>query len=522
VSLVRSARGDSLFLFGDSARAGAAPAAPADLASVARPVVERALAAGRPLVVITDGEVDDADALAALPRGSRVDVVPRATAPDAALLSLEAPRAAVSGDTIDVRVAVVAGNGGSAAGRLTLYVGDRRVADEPVPELAPFAEGVVSLRASAGAGEGSTTLRAVLGVPGDREPRNDTLAAPLDLSRAAAAVFVSTSPDYDARYVLSVLRGALSLPARGYFRVAPGAWRADGSLAPVSEDEVRRAFAGAPIAILHGDTLIFGPPRRATRGSLALLAPPAADQGDWYPVAAPPSPVAAALASISWDSLPPLDVSASLPTGDWGALEAARGRRFERRIAIAGSERPRRVVVVGASGFWRWQFRGGVAADAFAALWGSLFDWLAAERRDLRSAVPADGLVRAGEPIRWRRGGDDTVVAVTLSRRGPPRESAPPSADSMTIAFPAGANVAETPALPAGTYDARMPGGSAVLVVNASREWLPRAATVRSGDVGRAATAGDAPRLRSFAWPFVLVVLALCAEWVLRRRIGLR
>jgi hypothetical protein len=67
-----------------------------------------------------------------------------------------------------------------------------------------------------------------------------------------------------------------------------------------------------------------------------------------------------------------------------------------------------------------------------------------------------------------------------------------------------------------------MKGGSAVLAVNASRELLPRRATLRDGAVGRGASLADAPRLRSFGWPFVAIVLALCAEWLVRRRQGLR
>ena len=119
------------------------------------------------------------------------------------------------------------------------------------------------------------------------------------------------------------------------------------------------------------------------------------------------------------------------PTGEWIALETRRGRRFERRNAIVGREAPRRTVIVAASGFWRWRVRGGAAADAFGALWGGLFDWLSAGRTDARAAVNADAIVHAGDPVRWRRGsGDDSVVALILTRRG-----APARTDSMTLRF---------------------------------------------------------------------------------------
>ena len=512
-----AAQGDSLFAFGDSVRRAGNDPAPGDNASSVRAMVERALAAGRALALVTDGELDDPEALEALPRGSRITVIARDSAPDAALLSLAAPRAVVSDDTLTATATILAGPAGARAGVVRLFVGERQIAQAPFAALAGGAELAVAMRGPVPGAQGATVVRVVLESPDDAEARNDTLAAPLDVSRAAAAVLVSTAPDYDSRYALVVLRGALGLPARAYFRVAPGAWRVDGTLAAVSEQVVRAALRDAPIAIIHGDSMVFGPPRAAARGSLALLAPPREGTSEWYAVGAPASPLSAALGGVLWDSLPPIDVAPTLPDGDWVGLETARARRLDRRSAIVGIERPRRTVVVGASGFWRWQFRGGASADAYAALWGSIFDWLAAERRDVRAAVPADENLRAGERPRWRRGGDDSVVAVVIERRG-----APARIDTVTLRFPDGASVARSAPLPAGTYDARMPGGSAVLVVNPSREWLPRAVRIASGAVGAGEFPGTAPRLRDLPWVFALAIALLCAEWLVRRRAGLR
>ena len=513
----RSVEGDSLFLFGDSVRRAGTDPAPTDNASSARAMVERALAAGRPLVLVTDGELDDPEALQALPRGSSIEVVPRAGAPDAAMLSLGTPRAVVSDDTLTATAMIVAGPAGAQGGVVRLMIGDRQVGEGAFAALEGGAEVAVEVRGLVPGTQGPAVVRAIVESPSDAEPRNDTLGAPLDVSRAAAAVLVSTAPDYDARYALVVLRGALGLPARAYFRVAPGAWRVDGTLAPVSEQAVRSALRDAPIAIIHGDSMVFGPPRAATRGSLALLAPPREGTSEWYGVGAPPSPVSASLAGVLWDSLPPIDVAAALPSGDWVGLETARARRLDRRPAIIGIERPRRTVIVGASGLWRWQFRGGASADAYAALWGSLFDWLAGDRRDVRAAVPADDNLRAGERLRWRRGGDDSVVTVVIERRG-----APARVDTVTLRFPGGASMARSAPLPAGTYDARMPGGPAVVVVNPSAEWVPRPVRVASGSVGEGALPGSARRLRGMPWVFALAIALLCAEWLVRRRAGLR
>jgi hypothetical protein len=518
---------DSLFLVGDSIRPGPAPDLPSDLKTRVRPAVERALAAGRPLVLVTDGEIDDPEAVAEMPAGSKVIVVPHATRPDGALASLDAPRAAVAGDTIEIHATVIAGAGGSPAGSVAISVAGRpatAATTVAVDALAARVERTVSVRTVVPQGDGPHEVRAVWSATGDADHHNDTLAVPIDVSPAAGAVFVSTSPDEDARYALSVLRGALALPTRGYFRIAAGQWRADGTLAPIAESDVRRSVGAAPVVVLQGDTAVFGAPASATRGSVALMLGSLSQSTDeWFATGAPPSPLAGALSGIAWDSLPPIDLGptpAALPSGAWQGLEVKRGRRFDRRLIVVGTTTGgRRRVVIPMTGLWRWSFRGGASADAFAALWGGIFDWLAAERRDLRPAVPADALVREGDPIRWRRGSaGDSVARVVLVRRDRPGNAG----DSLLISFASISPTAESPALAAGMYDVHTSAGSALLIVNPSREWLPRVPTVSPGDVRGVALAGAVPHLRGIAWVYVLLVAMLCAEWLWRRHIGLR
>jgi len=59
-------------------------------------------------------------------------------------------------------------------------------------------------------------------------------------------------------------------------------------------------------------------------------------------------------------------------------------------------------------------------------------------------------------------------------------------------------------------------------VVNASGEMIPRRPTVKSGVFGGRASLADAPLARDLGWLYVAAILALCAEWLLRRRVGLR
>lgn len=514
-----SAYGDTVWLAGDSLRPAHGEKIPEDNASRIEPAVDRAVGAGRPLVLFTDGEVDDPAVVSRLLAGSRVEVPAGGRVRDAAVIALDAPRSVVGGDTTDVIVRVGAGDAGAGSGSVAMTLDGALLVRMPVDSLAPGAERDVHARVRIPAeGAEHRVARAVLAIAGDGVPQNDSLGAALDVAAAPRAVFVSTSPDQDSRFALEVLRGTLAIAVRAFYRVAPGLWRQEPGFTPASETDVRKALADAPIAILHGDTALFGAPRSITSGALALLAPSAAgEQEEWYAANAPASPLSTVLGSIPFDSLGPISLGTS-PRGDWIALTALRPRLArEDRAVIAGTERPRRVVVVAASGMWRWRFRGGASADAYAALWGGVFDWLAAGGDDRRAAIPAAAWSRASEPIAWRRGARrDSVVQLVLRRIGATR------ADTVMLSFPGSANVAESPPMAAGVYDVAVVGGGARLVVAPSREWLPRRATLAGGAVGTMSIGTRAPRLRDAWWAYVVVVAALCAEWTLRRRVGLR
>ncbi|HEV7990812.1 MAG TPA: hypothetical protein VGP25_03260 [Gemmatimonadaceae bacterium] len=511
--------GGARLRFGDSVRADGSTAAPTDRASRLRALADRAAGTGHPVVVITDGELEDAEALSTLPRGSRAIVLPCRAQPDLAVSALESPRSLLAGDTVTARATLVAGGAGAPGGLLELRLDDAVLATQSLDALPPYAERAVALRGIATGADRAAVLRAVIRVAGDREARNDTLSLGVDVSRAPAAVFVSSAPDFDSREAVAALRGVTSLPTRAYYRVAPGTWRSDGVLARVEESEVRAALRDAPVVVIHGDTSLFGPPRAATRGALLLFAPPSTDDGEWFAAAAPASPIAPALSALPFDSLPPLSVAPSMPRGEWQGLVARRaGAAGERRVVLTGWEVPRRVAILGASGFWRWRFRGGQRADAYGALFGTLFDWMAAGRSDRRAVVPDAGVLRAGSPIRWRRGAPaDSVADVVLTRRG-----APARVDSLRLRFAEGATVSESPPMPPGVYDVRVAGGTSVLVVNRSAEMIPRRPTVKSGGVGGRASLADAPLARDLGWLYAVAILALCAEWLLRRRVGLR
>jgi hypothetical protein len=229
----------------------------------------------------------------------------------------------------------------------------------------------------------------------------------------------------------------------------------------------------------------------------------------------------AALSSLPFDSLPPVTL-AGPARGTMPALTAQLGKRGAAVPAVALREdRGVRTAVVSGSGWAGWALRGGRSRDAFTALWGALFDWLSAGRGDVRAARPVAGVVRSGEPVLWRRGGADTAVAVHLTRRHAGANSA---TDTSTVLLHFASTKFEAASAPfaPGVYDVEAPGGSSVLVVNASREWVPRSPTLVAGPATKGAASSDAPRFADKGWPFVLALLLLCAEWIARRTVGQR
>ncbi len=531
--------GESVLLFGDSLRGidrdELRSLLPTDASSGARAAVDRAAALGRPLLLVTDGELDDPEAIADAPAGSRVRVIARAPRRDAAVADLQAPTLATAGDSLDVTVMASAGGDGAPDGALVLLLDSTRLSTVPVPALGAWASTRLTARVSIPRGDRSALLRAVVQVAGDVEPRNDTLIRVLEIRDRPAAVFVSTAPDLDVREALVVLRGALNVPTQAYLRIAPGVWRVEGSLAPIAEAEVRSRAASAGLLLIHGDTawgtaLTRGASSPAVRAARALWspAPPttAARAGEitraaeWYAAAVPVSPMATVLAGIPLDSLPPFTL-AGPARGNFTILSAQLGRRGEAVAAAAGTEQGgTRTVVISGSGYAGWALRGGRSAAAFSAFWGAIFDWLSAGRGDARAARPVGGIVRAGDPVRWTRGGADSAVVVRLTRRG---ASGPASVqDSVMVVFRGAEMEARTAALAPGVYDVQSAGDASVLAVNAAREWLPHQPSVRTEVLSQGAGSSDAPRLSDAAWPFVLALLLLCAEWIGRRVGGYR
>lgn len=529
---LKEADTDSVLFAGDSLRMLATTAAlqaPVnDRQTALRPAIDRAAALSRPLILITDGEIDDPALQSDLPAGSRIIVPERTPRKDVAVASLESPTTVNAGDTLSVAVVIAAGGAGADAGEIALLLDGQQIGATSFTALTAFASRRVVVELPLPRGTRTSVLQAVVRSAGDVEVRNDTLGMSLEIGDKPAAVFVSTAPDLDVREALSVLRGALDVPARAYLRLAPGIWREEGSLRAVTEADARARVRDAGLVIIHGDTS-WGAVSTRTRGAHALWIPAplqaAARAGEtarlaeWYVTGAPPSPLAGALAGLPWDTLPP--IAAGAPArGDFAILEARLGKAGTPVTVIAGREAPGfRTLSISGSGFAGWSLRGGRSQAAFVALWGAMFDWLAAARGDASVARPATGVVRSGEQIRWRRGGSDSVVTATISRRV---GGGTQPTDTVRLRFNTTEVETVSPSLPTGVYDVQVAGGKSVLVVNASHELVPRAPALNTTSATRGLSAGTGPRVSDFGWVFALALLLLCGEWLLRRYAGLR
>ena len=370
---------DALRLFGDSLRTAPIPDRPTDVGSRIRPVVEWALATGRPVQVVTDGRLDDPEWVARLPVGSTVHRIDRPARAAAVLTALDAPTAAPAGDTILAEVTVTADAAGAPPRQLTLGRDAQVIARRDLEALGPYETRVVSVPVPLGAVEGAVRLTARLL---DGTNVTDSITVPMRITGGAAAVVISTAPDQDARYAVAALRAVRRGPVRAYWQVATGVWRVDGTLAPVEEGVVRREAGEASLLLLHGDTAFLGAPGALRTAGLILMSPPPSGD-EFYPVApSSPSPLSDALSGLPWDSLPPLDVALTRASADEvTVVETRRGRRFESRVAIRAQERDaigQRVVRIPAAGFWRWRSRGGRSAASYDALVGALVDWAGA------------------------------------------------------------------------------------------------------------------------------------------------
>jgi hypothetical protein len=499
---------------------------PAAGASRLAPALAAAAARGGPIVIVTDGAVSDlVDLPVDLLHRTRLVVLPRAPFFDVFIAAVEGPRRVSVGDTIRLQVSYgVAGPraapGGSRQALLAVRADGRRLAARPValPDSGIVSTELTIPPSRAPLGRWTVLEVRVEGVT-DPEPRDDARLLLLEVSRQPSIVLLASPPDWDTRFLARALGDVARVPVKTLVQAEPGGtrWRDAATLTPVSSGEVARLVATASLTIAAGEP-----------GAFAHLAPPGAallwprgrrQDGDWYVQPPGPSPVAAALAGVAWDSLPPATSLTELASDS--AITVALGARLARRgpprpVVVLSERGGQRRAVIAAAGLYRWAFRGGASAEAYRALVAALTDWLLGSSSvGGERFAPVTNEVPNGLPLAWRWTGSGEPRAIILAL------AAERGQRVDTLRFDAGGR-AELD-LPPGVYRYAATDGAErgrVAVDTYSDEWRPGAALLAS-QPGGAGTPPGRVALRDRWWLFVLAIALFATEWGWRRRTGL-
>jgi hypothetical protein len=515
-----SARGwGDVRLFGDSHAGG--DSLPVMGRSDLAPALAAAAATDRRVIVVTDGELDDAADLSPELLGrAGVRLFPREVTPDLAVQRLRGPDRVTAGDTIRLEVEVRASGGIADSARIEARL-DQRLLARRALALGREGAGTVTLAFSSAGMSGDMIFTVGLAGAGDREPRDDIRLWRVRVTPTPGVVIVANPPDWDARFLYRTLVDVAQLPVRGYARFEPGSWRSMATLAPVPEEEVAQAVRRADLLVLKG-----GPPgfARQSRARARWFWPSGEGgerviPGEWYVTVPSASPVAGAFVGLPVDSFPPLlQVTPIEPAGgEWIGLNAQLGRRGADRPIFAGSAGTRqRRVTTAADGLWRWSFRGGSSEQAYRALVAQTVSWLlGAADSTAGSARPVRPIVANGRPMmfQWAGSGPPGPLGITLEGPGVARRD--------TLRFD-GAGQASL-WLPPGRLRYQLDGGGAgmVAVDTWSEEWLTRPVVLAEREAPDVSLTGFTSS-RRWIWLFALCVLGLSGEWLVRRRLGLR
>lgn len=359
-----------------------------------------------------------------------------------------------------------------------------------------------------------------------------------------ALVVISLRPGWEARHLLPVLRDVTGLPAVGFLRAGPNRYvrlgRAIDRGPPADSVTVRRAAAEAAVLVVQGlaedseewiKALVRRPGRRlllpsdadgALVGGLEVAAPRA---GEWYPSPdIPTSPIAGALSGVVLQGLPPLtDVMIPVRSGRQPPLQVQLRGTGAPQSVFRLIERPSgRVAVVLAAGFWRWAMRD-AGREPYRKIWSGIAGWLLADREVIGAEPrPVQWVFDRGAPVRWSvpRDGIDSRIVVTVGDtvvvdtvvtggRGVSTGRLLPGSYAYTVVEVGGDTTAT------GRFDVT---ASTLEMLTVAEE--PEVLT-RRASVGGAGGALGRP-LRTFPWPYLLVIVLLCGEWIVRRRSGLR
>ena len=562
---MEAARETALALYGERKSAelwafagSAAPVEVADLegleatgdASEVVAAIDRARAAGADsLIVVTDGELADREAARRLAERLGVAVAEVRVAEPVARVGIRhvlAPREVMAGDTFEVRAVITYSGGSADSARVTLDFGESVHQTTTIALPAAGLSREASFEVPAGSAGDTTEWKPLV-------VRVDGIDPPWDAGarwrsfigvsgEPTGAVMISLDPDWETRYLLPVLERSAPGGARAFLRLADGTYIRAGvpPRGGITEAAVRRAAETATLLVIQGDPeslpdwvaavsrrrpavmhLVKGTgPVPGTGISVEEALP-----GEWYADLPPPAgPVSAHLLGVAAEDLPPLTrLYGGTGETEGSVLAGRRDRRGAGRpVAVIGSTEGRRWAVVHGEGAWRWAARPGQGLSLYRGLFAGTTGWLL-ERSASRPVQLLEPAPRAGDSVRWRAAADvrdlevrleDASGSVVWSGIGPDSVGAltGPPLDRGDARFTATGSARDVPFRIVRPFH-----------VNAEPEALPHAPgpafDVRPHEVGKdPAAPGSEPPV----WPFAAAVVLLCAEWLWRRRIGLR
>jgi hypothetical protein len=490
--------------------------------SLLAPALIAASGSGRPVIVVSDGEIEDLpDIPPDILARSGIRLFPRSAVPDLAITQVTGPDRITAGDSLPLEIQVQAWRS-PARDTISLEVtaGGKRLAKRVLRIRSEFGRLRLSLP-TRGLTPGDQILHVSLLHTGDAEPRTDTRVHLVSVAATPGVVILAGPADWDSRFLFSTLREVAQLPVLGYVRLEADRWRSMRDLRVAPVGTVRRAARRADLLILKGGV------GDLARGSQArgIWSWPSGETGesqipgDWYLTAASNSPLASAFLGEPLDSFPPATQLTPMVPGprDWVALNAQLGRRGLQRPAIIGRESGRtRWVIVAADGLWRWAFRGGSSEQSYRSWIASTTSWLLAGADSIEGvARPVQRVVSNGRPIvmQWVGGAIPTPETVQWSSKAGEQVD--------TLHFDGSGRA--TLWLPPGEYRYRLGrGGSGTAVVeDYSEELLPQRVTLSSHSP-RATQLYGRSAARDWLWLFGICALAFSGEWLARRRLGLR
>lgn len=511
--------------------------------SALAPSLRRAAEGGaRSLTVYTDLRLADGpEALAEAERlGLGLDVVDvGAPLPSAGIARLDAPASGRGGDEVDIGIelfatAPVAGRRAVVRLHRVLNTGDTAMVAVDTVSL-PRSGARLGIRTSQPlpTDPGSVVWRASVAAEGDAVPVDDVRHAVTRVDPLSGIVaLVSVRPDWEPRWLLPVLAEATGLPTRGWLRTGDDAWLSMGDGRLFDTDSVARILEEARVAVVHGvgeEPPSWLRPTLDEAPRLVILPGPGPGlPGEWYLEPDTPARFSTLFEGLDLALLPPLRQVAAPPAADEGASALPVGQPGGGQgAALILREVPgeRRIARVTARDFWRWAARGGDPAEAHRRLFAGVAGWLLELDDPAVDVVvgPERAVSPAAAELRWQLPPERAVELRVDGVGGAAVVVDTVRADARGEAV--------LPAPPVGVHRWRVApiegegewGG--VLVVEEWSDELrwPRDALVLAGAPPAASTAGaSGVPLRTTPWPWLAVIALLCAEWILRRRRGLR